>query len=151
MKTYRKKAREVAFLTLYTWDMRGEDLQSIFNEVVKERGVSSKRVLTYADKLVKTVHKHLPEVDAKIEEKLKVWSLDRLGYVERNALRLGVGELLYLKPSDPGRVFIDVIDLVRKYAEDKAARFVNGVLSAVFREGSLPRKKEEQVKQESKN
>ncbi|NPB06583.1 MAG: transcription antitermination factor NusB [Aquificae bacterium] len=148
---FRKKAREVAFLTLYTWDMRGEELKQIFDEVVRERGLKSKRVLSYADALVKTVEEHLTEIDAKIEEKLKDWSLDRLGFVERNALRLGTGELLFLKPPDPGRVFIDVVDLVRKYADDKAARFVNGVLSAVFKDSSLTAQEEkEEVKQDGK-
>ncbi|NPB08576.1 MAG: transcription antitermination factor NusB [Aquificae bacterium] len=138
MKTYRKKARELAFLTLYQWDIRGEDLWNIFKDMIEERKVKSERVVNYAEEILKTTYENLAEIDSRIEEKLKGWSFDRIGYVERTALRMGTAELLYMNPSDPGRVFIDVLDLVKKYADEKAARFVNGVLSAVYRSFKEP-------------
>jgi len=133
MKTYKKKARELAFLTLYQWDIRGENLWDIFKELVEERRVKSSRVIEYAEKILKIIHEHLEEIDSQIEEKLKDWSFDRLGYVERSALRAGIAELIYMNSPEPGRVFIDILDLVKKYADEKATKFVNGVLSAVYK------------------
>jgi len=67
------------------------------------------------------------------EKKIRKRGFDRLGYIERNVLRLGVAELVFTTPPDPGRAFNDYIDLVRKYADKKAARFVNGILSQIYR------------------
>ena len=147
---HRKKARELAFLTLYAWDLRGENPKEIYEEFVKERRISKEIVRSYSQRLLEAVQKNLPEIDATIEEFLKGWSFDRLGYVERNALRLGVAELLYLNPPDPGRVFIDILDIVKKYADEKSAKFVNGVLSAIYRSKSAPQKEKDEVKQKGK-
>ena len=147
---HRKKARELAFLTLYAWDLRGENPKEIYEEFVKERRISKEIVRSYSQRLLEAVHKHLPEIDATIEEFLKGWSFDRLGYVEKNALRLGVAELLYLQPPDPGRVFIDILDIVKKYADERSAKFVNGVLSAIFKSKLTSEEEKNEVNQEGK-
>jgi len=130
---YRKSARDTAFLVLYRWDLRGESPEELFKEVVEEKNVTNKNAYEYAKKLVETTVRHIEEIDSLIEKHLKGWSIDRLGYVERNALRLGVAELVFLKSQEPGRVFIDIVDLVKKYADEKAGKFVNGVLSAIYK------------------
>ncbi|WP_461831675.1 transcription antitermination factor NusB [Aquifex sp.] len=141
---YRKSARDTAFLVLYRWDIRGDNPSEIFKEVIEEKNIKNKNTYEYAKKLVETTVNNISEIDAIIEKFLKGWSIDRLGYVERNALRLGVGELLFLKSQEPGRVFIDVIDIVKKFTDEKAAKFVNGVLSAIYR--SFLEKQKEKVK-----
>ncbi|RUM31076.1 MAG: transcription antitermination factor NusB [Aquifex sp.] len=130
---YRKSSRDTAFLVLYRWDMRGENPEELFKEVVEEKNVTNKNAYEYAKKLVDTTVRHIEEIDSIIERHLKGWSIDRLGYVERNALRLGVAELIFLKSKEPGRVFIDIVDLVKKYTDEKAGKFVNGVLSAIYK------------------
>ncbi|RUM29879.1 MAG: transcription antitermination factor NusB [Aquifex sp.] len=130
---YRKSSRDTAFLVLYRWDLRGDDPNEIFKEVVEEKGLKNKKAYDYAKKLLETTLQYIGDIDSIIEENLKGWSIDRLGYVERNALRLGVAELLFLKSQEPGRVFIDIIDIVKKFTDEKAAKFVNGVLSAIYK------------------
>ncbi len=130
---FRKKAREHSLIVLYRWDIRGDSLEKILKEVVEEKKIRKKEVLEYMETLIGTVKKHLTEIDALISESLEEWGFDRLGYIERNVLRLGVAELVFTTPPDPGRAFNDYIDLVRKYADKKAARFVNGILSRIYR------------------
>jgi N utilization substance protein B len=86
----------------------------------------------YAQKLVDAYDSHKIEIDSTIEEFLKDWTLDRLGSVERNILRLGAAEFLYVGVQDPGRAFNDYIDFTKSYVGKKAAKFVNGVLSAIY-------------------
>lgn len=140
---FRKRAREIAFLVLYIWDMRGESLEDIFNEVIKDKEIKSKNIIEYSKKLIETVEKNLAEIDSKIAENLKGWSIDRLGYVERNALRLGVAEILYLNPQDIGRVFVDILDIVKTYTGEKAAKFVNAVLSTIYKSTVSESKKQD--------
>ncbi len=131
---FRKKARENGLLILYRWDIRGDSIDRVLKEYLEEKGIKNKDVKGYTEKLIETVKERLTEIDSLISEHSEDWSFDRLGYIERNALRLGVAELLYIGPPDPGRAFNDYIDLVKKYADRKAARFVNGVLSRIYKE-----------------
>ncbi len=86
----------------------------------------------YAERLLKSYDEHKIEVDSTIEEFLKDWSLDSLGTVERNLLRLGAAEFMFVGVQDPGRAFNDYIDFAKAYVGKKAAKFVNGVLSSIF-------------------
>jgi len=131
---YRKRARENSLLVLYRWDIRGDSIDRILEEYLEEKGIKNEELKGYMERLIGTVRDRLTEIDSLISQHLEDWSLDRLGYIERNVLRLGVAELLYLNPPDPGRAFNDYIDLVKRYGDRKAARFVNGVLSRVYRE-----------------
>lgn len=131
---FRKKARENSLIVLYRWDIRGDSLDRIINELIEEKGIKNREIVEYMDKLISTVRDRLPEIDSLISEYAQDWSIDRLGYIERNALRLGTAELLFLGPPDPGRAFNDYIDLVKKYADRKAAKFVNGILSKIYKD-----------------
>ncbi len=131
---FRKKARENGLIVLYRWDIRGDSIDNIFQEVIEEKSIKNKDVLSYMEVLLSIVKEKLTEIDSLISEYLQDWSFDRLGYIERNVLRLGTAELLYMSPPDPGRAFNDYIDLVKKYSDRKAAKFVNGVLSRIYKE-----------------
>ncbi len=86
----------------------------------------------YATNLLDAYSKHRLEIDSLIEEFLKGWTLDRLGSIERNLLRLGAAEFTYVGVQDPGRAFNDYIDFAKAFVNQKAAKFVNGVLSAIY-------------------
>lgn len=130
---FRKKAREHSLMVLYRWDIRGDTLDRVFNELVEEKRIKKQDVYQYMKELIDTVKEKLTEIDSTISEYSEDWSFDRLGYIERNVLRLGVAELIYGNPPDPGRAFNDYIDLTKKYADRKAARFVNGILSKIYK------------------
>ena len=76
----------------------------------------------------------IPEIDAKIEAHSEKWSIDRMGKVELSILRLAVYELLY-DDSIPEKVAInEAVELAKKYGQDNAGSFVNGILSGVIKE-----------------
>ena len=92
----------------------------------------------YAERLLTAYKGHQIEVDSTIEEFLKDWTLDSLGSVERNLLRLGTAEFMYVGVQDPGRAFNDYIDFAKAFVGKKAAKFVNGVLSAIYNKKVAP-------------
>lgn len=71
------------------------------------------------------------EIDAYISKYSKGWSVDRIAPVTRNILRLAVFEMLTRKDI-PLRVSInEAIELAKKYDDEKAKAFVNGILNSV--------------------
>jgi N utilization substance protein B len=56
--------------------------------------------------------------------------MERMAVVDRNVLRMAVGELLY--GETPQIVVIDqAIEIARKFSTDESTQFVNGILDAI--------------------
>lgn len=71
------------------------------------------------------------ELDRRLAAVSQNWSVDRMGPVDRNILRLGAFELLY-GPGTPAKVVInEAIELAKKFGTTQSGRFVNGVLDAL--------------------
>ena len=74
------------------------------------------------------------ELDAYIAKFSKGWAVDRIAPVTRNILRIAIFEMMKC-PDIPVRVSInEAIELAKKYDEEKAKAFVNGILNSVKEE-----------------
>lgn len=74
---------------------------------------------------------HLDELDQKISEHAKAWNLSRIGKAELSILRLAVYEILF-DEEVPKKVAInEAVELAKKYCNDKAAPFINGILGKI--------------------
>ena len=87
--------------------------------------------------LVDGVAAHGAELDDLLRDRAHGWSLERMPYVDRNVLRLGLHELLHVDEV-PAKVAIDeAVELVKELSTDSSPRFVNGVLAAEARDRGL--------------
>lgn len=119
----RRAARRTALFLLYQWDVTGQPLASLYEGEVDP----------FARETAEAVAGRAPELDRRIDAAAEDWTADRLGAVERNILRIGVHELE--SETVPVEVAIDeAVSLAKRYASDKAARLVNGILGRIARE-----------------
>ncbi len=83
------------------------------------------------------------EIDAVIMKAAPEWPLDRIAAIDRNVLRLSLYELLFNEGEVPPKVAINEgIELAKSFGSDTSAKFVNGVLGAVYKDMGEPRKDE---------
>ena len=87
-----------------------------------------KEARAFAEERVRGVMLERDALDARIEPRLKNWSLYRLGTVERNVLRLGFWELENCPEIPTPIVINEHVDLAKFFSETKSGRFVNGLL-----------------------
>jgi N utilization substance protein B len=87
----------------------------------------------YAEVLVRLVATHLKQVDGIVLESLTNWRMERLAAIDRNVLRLGVAEMLFVDDVPPRITIREMVQLAEKYGTTESPRFVNGVLDAVMR------------------
>ncbi len=59
------------------------------------------------------------------------WRLDRQAAVDRNILRLGAFELLYMGEMPVAVTINEAVELAKKFSTAESGRFVNGVLGAL--------------------
>ena len=61
------------------------------------------------------------------------WTLDRMPAVDRNVLRIGVFEVLYVDDVPDAVAVSEAVNLVRDLSTDESPAFVNGVLGNIVR------------------
>lgn len=131
----RSKARGWALQGLYAWESRGgeaEDAMRVLQTLFSTLRVSPQN-RPYAEVLVRLVAANLPKIDRLLHESLTNWRLERLAAIDRNVLRLGVAEMLYVDDVSPRITIREAVQLAEKYGTSESPRFVNGVLDAVMR------------------
>ena len=82
-------------------------------------------------RLVQGVAEQQKEIDAAIAALSAGWRMDRQVAVDRNILRLGGYEMLFLEGIPTAASINEAVELAKKYSTTESGRFVNGVLGAL--------------------
>ena len=128
----RKTARENAFILLFEKEIKSEEtFEEIYLKATEVRALE-------CDDYVKRVFfgsvENASVIDQTVEKSLVGWKRERVSYVSRAILTLATYELMFMEDI-PARVSInEAIELSKKFDEDKAYVFVNGVLNAIAEE-----------------
>ena len=126
----RQLARETAFKMIFQMDV-GKNALEVAERTMEEaldEGLIKKRDTAYILELVAGVADKKDELDAFIEEHAKGWTLDRINVIEKNLIRLALYEIRHME-NIPYEVSVnEAIELAKRYGEDDAYSFVNGIL-----------------------
>lgn len=88
-------------------------------------------VKKFALELVERYLAHAEAIDGHLAQAAKRWSLERMASMDRDVMRLAIGELLHA-PEVPVEVAInEAVELAKKYGGQDSGRFVNGILGAI--------------------
>ena len=68
------------------------------------------------------------ELDDIIRQYSVDWELSRLGGAERNILRMGLFEMLYDEKLHPAIAINEALEMIKKYCNSDAVKFINGIL-----------------------
>lgn len=74
---------------------------------------------------------HIDEIDNKISEGCTGWKIERIAKAELSIIRLAVYETYFDEAVDKAVAINEAVELAKKYGDDKAPSFVNGVLSKI--------------------
>ena len=158
----RQLCRSIVLQSLYEWDFyksrradsenknkedgippeAGQpDLTSILERNLQEFGPGIDEP-EFAWKLLKGIIEHKKEIDIIIEKAAPDWPIDQIAVVDRNALRIGLYELLFADRNEvPPKVAInEAIEISKNYGGPNSGKFINGVLGTVYREIGEPGK-----------
>jgi N utilization substance protein B len=127
----RSKARKRALDLVFAAEARGRAP----GEFLDEQLVSGERPSNdYTVELVKGVDGHQARIDELITRYAEGWALDRMPAVDRNVLRLGIYELLWVDDVPDPVAISEAIALVRELSTDESPNFVNGILAHIARD-----------------
>jgi transcription antitermination factor NusB len=131
--TNRRQARECALEVLYRLDLVGDEPENTIAEILLRKN-PSEEAETYLRRLIDSELGNQQEVDTTLRKHLTRWRLERLTVLDRTILRLATAEILYFDDVPPKVSINEAVDIAKKYGDDEAGKFVNGVLDSVFQE-----------------
>jgi N utilization substance protein B len=126
----RTKARKRALDVLFESEVRGLPLDGTLEERL---AAQEPPVKDYTVALVRGVTENRPRIDGLLSSYSEGWSLERMPAVDRNVLRIGVFEVLYVDDVPDAVAVTEAINLVRDLSTDESPAFVNGVLGNIVR------------------
>lgn len=147
----RRRARELAFRTLFQSDRGGQSLLEVWASVRQElaeeadddvdSGAYGEDVdaatVAFAEQLLEAYASDGENIDARLADSITGWTFGQMSQTDLNVLRLAVTEMLH--GDDAPEVAIEMaVRLAKKFGGDESGRFVNGVLAKVLRAMDRP-------------
>jgi N utilization substance protein B len=129
----RSKARKRALDVLFASELRGESANDALDRAISEGDAPTN---AYTVTLVRGVVEHQVRIDEILADYAEGWTLQRMPAVDRNVLRLGVYELLFVEDIPDPVAVSEAMALVRDLSTDESPAFVNGILGNIQRNKS---------------
>ena len=139
MASNRHLGRIVVLQTLYEYEFRlqSKDENANLAEIITRN--MSRYEDTIGDKqfvqdLLNGVIERQVELDSKLQPMAPEWPISQIARIDRNVLRIGLFELLYMQETVPPKVAInEAVELAKAFGSDNSSKFINGVLGTAYK------------------
>lgn len=129
----RNTARKRAFQILFEADQRSTDVLTVLADWIRHARSDTRQppVSEYTMELVEGYAEHERRIDELIAQYAVDWTLDRMPVVDRNILRLGAYELIWVDTTPDAVVLDEAVQLAKEFSTDDSPAVVNGLLARV--------------------
>lgn len=128
----RSLSRRLALQYLHMVDYCGAENVEPLGEFLAAH-TDEEEVTSFANEVVSLVCDSREKIDAAITAAAENWRIERLGAIERNAIRIGYAELLADK-TPPKVVLDEAVRLAKTFGSKDSPGFVNGILDRLLKE-----------------
>ena len=126
----RRTERETVFKMLFEAGFKDdENYEILYAEALSANDATN---TDYIHRVFFGVKELSAELDEMISANAKGWKLNRISRVSRCIMRISIFEMKVLPNEIPFAVSInEAVELTKKYDDDNAPKFVNGILNSV--------------------
>lgn len=138
----RSVMRELAFKLMYGLEVQKDNTEDQVKLFIENNNVENEIAKDYLMDIAKGILENNDEIEKLITENLKDnWSINRISKINISLIKIAIYEMLY--KNVPFKVAInEVVELAKKYADDSAPVFINGILASVVKQKKLDETKE---------
>ncbi len=126
----RREGRELALQALYSLDLNPIETRESLR-LLRENARVPAAVRTFAEELVTGVMANREEIDRRIGENSKNWSVARMSRVDLGILRIATFEFLYRGDIPKNVTINEAIEVAKKFGTEESPAFVNGILDEI--------------------
>ena len=133
----RSLMRELAFKLIYETEMQKQLDPNQLEIFFENNEIEEEDVKFYLRDIRIGVETKKEEIEELISKNLKNnWSLERVSKINLSLIKIAIYEMLY--KNLPYKVAInEVVELAKKYSDEAAPQFINGILASVVKERNL--------------
>lgn len=128
----RSKARKQTLDLLYEADIRSASAADLLAlRDVAQDGPDARPIREFTKDLIAGITANRRKIDELISTYAQGWDMDRLPAVDRNILRLGIYEIVWIQELDDAIAIDEALNLARELSTDESAGYIHGVLGRV--------------------
>jgi transcription antitermination protein NusB len=127
----RRKSRELAMQMLFQAEMGKHTPDQVRATFWKSVDTNEGEVRGFAEDLFRTAIANQEQIDELISANSRHWRLERMPAVDRNLLRMAVGEMIGFKGTPFPIVINEALEIARRYSAPESINFLNGILDAI--------------------
>lgn len=139
MASNRHLGRIITLQALYEYEFRrnaGDETAEIV--VIAERNLKRYDQIIDDKQFVRDlsagIAKVLPKLDELLQPIAPEWPIAQISSIDRNLLRIGLFELLFMGETVPPKVAInEAIEMAKSFGSDNSRSFINGVLGTAYK------------------
>ncbi len=134
----RRKGRELAMQMLFQADIGKQTPDQVRATFWKAGDDVEAETRGFAEDLFRVATANIEQIDEMIAAHSKHWRIERMPAVDRNLLRMAVGEMIGFKSTPFPIVINEALEIGRRYSAPESINFLNGMLDTIAR-GLLPK------------
>lgn len=133
----RTKLRELTFKLIYSETIQKQLEEEEVANFFEENEIQTSEEKAYVQEIWDGIHEKETDILEAIKRNLKeAWSIERIAKIDLAILKLAIYEMVYSKT--PYKVVInEAVELAKKYGDDNAKAFINGILASIVKEENL--------------
>jgi len=117
----RRKSRELAMQMLFQQDVGKHTPEQVQVTFWKSSDEVEPEVRGFAEDLFRVANANLERIDELIVQNSKHWRIERMPAVDRNLLRMSIGEMIGFKSTPFPIVINEALEIARRYCARTAA------------------------------
>src|SRR5579862_242439 len=129
----RRKSRELAMQMLFQADIGKQTPEEVRATFWRAGDAVEPEVRGFAEDLFRVANANLEQIDLLIAQNSKHWRIERMPAVDRNLLRMAIGEMLGFKSTPFPIVINEALEIARRYSAPESINFLNGMLDSIAR------------------
>ena len=134
----RRKSRELAMQMLFQADVGKQTPDQVRATFWRAGDQVEPEIKGFAEDLFRVATENQEKIDELITTNSRRWRIERMPPVDRNLLRMAVGEMIGFKGTPFPIVINEALEIARRYAAPESINFLNGMLDAIAH-GLLPK------------
>ncbi|MDA3809982.1 MAG: transcription antitermination factor NusB [Spirochaetaceae bacterium] len=128
----RRKARILAFQTIYSWDINHDSIENLLLFSWKKESINED-VAIFSKLLAAGTVENIIEIDALLKSNIKNWEFERLAKVDLAILRTSVYEMMFQDDVPVSVTINEAVEIAKSFGSDDSYKFINGVLDNIRR------------------
>jgi N utilization substance protein B len=110
--------------------MNGDPIEMVMRDLLSD--VEDKENKQFAEDLIHYILDNLSTIEEIVDKKVENWEAERMAYLDKVILKIGVAELLNFPEIPPKVTINEAIEIAKDFSSKSSGKFVNGVLDAIL-------------------